>query len=121
MPPISRLHATARPSACWWDSLLTDQAAETALRCALMQHREPFEEKVQLYRNGEAVYARLSRLYLPECKRSEGTGDILEDMPRTLMAFDIKLHTAYRPFQLLEGERPLEGGVVAEFPSLGEA
>jgi predicted dinucleotide-binding enzyme len=65
-------------SASSWDSLLTDQASKTALRCALMQHREPFEEKVQLYRNGEAVYARLSRLYLPECKRSEGTGDILE-------------------------------------------
>src|SRR6202011_4981760 len=78
MPAILTLHATSRTSACSWDSLLTDQASETALRCALMQPREPFEEKVQLYRNGEAVYGRLSRLYLPECKRSEGAGDILE-------------------------------------------
>jgi uncharacterized protein (DUF1330 family) len=44
-----------------------------------------------------------------------------KDMPRTLMGFDIKLHTAYRPFQLLEGEGPGEGVVVAEFPSLEEA
>jgi hypothetical protein len=42
-------------------------------------------------------------------------------MPRTLMGFDIKLHTAYRPFQLLEGEGPVEGVVVAEFPSMEEA
>src|SRR5580693_3352398 len=52
MPAILTLHATSRTSACSWDSLLTDQASETALRCALMQPREPFEEKVQLYRNG---------------------------------------------------------------------
>ena len=44
-----------------------------------------------------------------------------KDMPRTLMGFDIKLHTAYRPFQLLEGEGPVEGVVVAEFPSMEEA
>jgi Domain of unknown function (DUF1330) len=31
------------------------------------------------------------------------------------------LHTAYRPFQLLEGEGPVEGVVVAEFPSMEEA
>jgi hypothetical protein len=36
------------------------------------------QEKVQLYRNGEAIYARLSCLYLSECKRSEGAGDLLE-------------------------------------------
>ena len=43
-----------------------------------------------------------------------------KDMPRTLMGFDIKLHTAYRPFQLLEGEGPVEGVVVAGFPSMQE-
>jgi predicted dinucleotide-binding enzyme len=32
---ILTLHATSRTSACSWDSLLTDQASETALRCAL--------------------------------------------------------------------------------------
>ena len=44
-----------------------------------------------------------------------------KDMPRTFMGFDFKLHTAYRPFQLLEGEGPVEGVVVAEFPSMEEA
>jgi predicted dinucleotide-binding enzyme len=42
------VHAALRTSACSWDSLVTDQASETALRCELMQHREPLEEKVQL-------------------------------------------------------------------------
>jgi prephenate dehydrogenase len=36
MPAILTLHATSRTSACSWDSLPTDQASETALRCALM-------------------------------------------------------------------------------------
>jgi 8-hydroxy-5-deazaflavin:NADPH oxidoreductase len=36
MPAILTLHATSRTSPCSWDSLLTDQASETALRCALM-------------------------------------------------------------------------------------
>jgi uncharacterized protein (DUF1330 family) len=44
-----------------------------------------------------------------------------KDMPRTFMGFDVKLHTAYRPFHLLEGEGPVEGVVVAEFPSMEEA
>ena len=44
-----------------------------------------------------------------------------KDMPPTFMGFDVKLHTAYRPFQLLEGEGPVEGVVVAEFPSMEEA
>jgi len=44
-----------------------------------------------------------------------------KDMPRTFMGFDVKLHTAYRPFELLEGEGPVEGIVVAEFPSMEEA
>ena len=56
MPAILTPHATSRTSACSWDSLPTDQASETALRCALMQPREPFEEKVQLYRNGEEIH-----------------------------------------------------------------
>jgi len=30
------IKATSRTSACSWDSLPTDQASETALRCALM-------------------------------------------------------------------------------------
>jgi hypothetical protein len=37
------------------------------------------------------------------------------------MGFDFKLHTAYRPSQLLEGEGPVKGVVVAEFPSMEEA
>jgi hypothetical protein len=32
-----------------------------------------------------------------------------KEMPRTFMGFDVKLHTAYRPFELLEGEGPVEG------------
>jgi uncharacterized protein (DUF1330 family) len=44
-----------------------------------------------------------------------------KDMPPTFMGFDVKLHSAYRPFQLLEGEGPVEGVVVAEFPSMEEA
>ena len=44
-----------------------------------------------------------------------------KDMPRTLLGFDVKLHTAYRPFELLEGEGLVEGIVVAEFPSMEEA
>src|ERR1700732_3948266 len=36
MPAILTLHPTSRTSACSWDSLPTDQASETALRCALM-------------------------------------------------------------------------------------
>ena len=32
-----------------------------------------------------------------------------KDMPRTFMGFDVKLPTAYRPFELLEGEGPVEG------------
>jgi hypothetical protein len=36
------------------------------------------QEKVQLYRNGEEIYARISCLYLSRCKRSEGARDILE-------------------------------------------
>jgi uncharacterized protein (DUF1330 family) len=44
-----------------------------------------------------------------------------KDMPPTFMGFDVKLHTVYRPFELLEGEGPVEGVVVAEFPSMEEA
>jgi uncharacterized protein (DUF1330 family) len=44
-----------------------------------------------------------------------------KDMPPTFVGFDVKLHTVYRSFQLLEGEGPVEGVVVAEFPSMGEA
>jgi hypothetical protein len=62
MPAILTLHPTSRTSACSWDSLPTDQASETALRCALMYRRDPFDrhaqEKVQLYRNGEEIYAQ---------------------------------------------------------------
>jgi predicted dinucleotide-binding enzyme len=36
MPAILTPHATSRTSACSWDTLPTDQASETALRCALM-------------------------------------------------------------------------------------
>jgi hypothetical protein len=40
--------------------LPTDQASETAFRCALMSRRDPFDghaqEKVQLYRNGEEIH-----------------------------------------------------------------
>ena len=43
------------------------------------------------------------------------------EIPRTLAGFDIKLHTAYRPFEILEGQGPVEGVVVAEFPSMEEA
>jgi hypothetical protein len=42
-------------------------------------------------------------------------------MPPTFKGFDVKLHSAYRPFQILEGEGPVEGVVVAEFPSMEEA
>jgi uncharacterized protein (DUF1330 family) len=42
-------------------------------------------------------------------------------MPPTFMGFDVKLHTVYRPFELLEGEGPVEGIVVAEFSSMEEA
>src|ERR1700746_1632153 len=44
-----------------------------------------------------------------------------KDMPPTFMGFGVKLHTVYRPFELLEGEGPVEGVVVAEFPSMEEA
>jgi uncharacterized protein (DUF1330 family) len=44
-----------------------------------------------------------------------------KDMPPTFIGFDVKLHTVYRPFELLEGEGPVEGVVVAEFPSMEEA
>ena len=27
------------------------------------------------------------------------------DMPSTFVGFDVKLHTVYRPFEVLEGER----------------
>ena len=36
MPAILTPHATSRTSACSWDTLPTDQASETALRCALV-------------------------------------------------------------------------------------
>jgi uncharacterized protein (DUF1330 family) len=44
-----------------------------------------------------------------------------KDMPPTFIGFDVKLHTVYRPFELLEGEGPVEGVVVAEFSSIEEA
>lgn len=44
-----------------------------------------------------------------------------KEIPRTFAGFDIKLHTVYRPFEILEGEGPVEGVVVAEFPSMEEA
>ena len=34
-----------------------------------------------------------------------------KDMPPTFIGFDVKLHTVYRPFELLEGEGPVEGVV----------
>src|SRR5580704_12522140 len=32
-----------------------------------------------------------------------------KEMPPTFMGFDVKLHTVYRSFELLEGEGPVEG------------
>jgi hypothetical protein len=31
-----------------------------------------------------------------------------EQIPRTFAGFEIKLHTAYRPFEILEGEGPVK-------------
>ena len=42
-------------------------------------------------------------------------------IPPTFAGFDVKMHTAYRPFEILEGEGPVEGIVVAEFSSMEEA
>ena len=44
-----------------------------------------------------------------------------KETPRTFAGFDVKLHTAYRPFEILEGDGPVEGVVVAEFSSMEEA
>ena len=44
-----------------------------------------------------------------------------KEIPPTFMGFDVRLLTAYRPFELLEGEGSVEGVVVAEFPSMEEA
>jgi uncharacterized protein (DUF1330 family) len=44
-----------------------------------------------------------------------------KEIPRTFAGFDVKLHTVYRPFEILEGEGPVEGVVVAEFLSMAEA
>ena len=70
---------------------------------------------------GEGIDARIPRLHLSGCERSEGTGTYWRDIPPTFTGFDVKLHTVYRPFELLEGEGPVEGVVVAEFPSMEDA
>ena len=44
-----------------------------------------------------------------------------ERIPATFEGHDVKLLSAYAPFESLEGDAPVEGTVVAEFPSMEAA
>ncbi|MBK5263907.1 MAG: DUF1330 domain-containing protein [Alphaproteobacteria bacterium] len=43
------------------------------------------------------------------------------DSPATYVGYDCKTLAVYTPFDLLEGEGPVEGVVIAEFASMDEA
>jgi len=90
-----------------------------------MHSREPFDGTHRKRFNCTETEKQSMPAYLVYICQSVSDRKELEtywkDMPRTFIGFDVKLHTVYRPFELLEGEGPVEGVVVAEFPSIEEA
>src|SRR4029077_14956522 len=102
MPAILTLHATSRPRPARGTASLRIRLRKprcAARLCSIVSRSRKRFNCTETEEQSMAAYLVYICQSVSDRKELE---TYWKDMPRTLMGFDIKLHTAYRPFQLLE-------------------